>query len=352
MPGSFLEILLCVVILLISIRHRVIFESKLRVRNQRTFVVRCVAEFVSDVCTSPLPARRVDGRIEFLGRSKDGRFNNNKTATLQIPCGQCAECRLKRSREWAVRCMHESQMHAMNCFLTLTYSDDKLESPSLDYRHYSLFMKRLRKHFQGIRFSHFTCGEYGETNPQSGIVDGGLYRPHFHSILFGIDFPDKVPVRMLNESDLYKSEILDKLWGYGACRIGHVTFESCAYVARYAMKKVTGDRAKSHYTMIDEYGNCIERKPEFLHMSKRPAIGKRWFDKYGHHVYAHDSVIMRGKEMLPPRYYDKQLPDVVRGMVIDQRTIKSSSNRKDHTDERNNVRDVVVRASLDQFNRS
>ena len=99
------------------------------------------------MCTAPLPARRVNGQIEFLGRQKDGRFFNNATATLQIPCGQCVECRLKRSREWAVRCMHEASLHRDNCFLTLTYSDDKLRSPSLQYKDFQGFMKRLRSRF-------------------------------------------------------------------------------------------------------------------------------------------------------------------------------------------------------------
>ena len=43
--------------------------------------------------------------------------------SLQVPCGQCMACRLERARQWAVRCVHEAQMHKDNCFLTLTYRD-------------------------------------------------------------------------------------------------------------------------------------------------------------------------------------------------------------------------------------
>lgn len=303
------------------------------------------------MCTRPLPARRVNGQIEFLGRGPDERFYNNKAATLQIPCGQCAECRLKRSREWAVRCMHESSLHRDNCFITLTYSDEHLESPSLIYKHYADFMKRLRKKYPRDQMLYFVCGEYGETNPDSGVIDGGLYRPHFHAILFGFNFPDRVPVKMLGKADLYKSAILDKLWGKGACKIGDVTFESCSYVARYAMKKVNGDLAYKHYTCVLPDGEIIEREPEMLHMSKRPAIGRMWFEKFGRHAYAHDSVVARGVEMQPPRYYDKLLPDVVRSMVSDIRAEKGNLKRSDHTDARNNVRDDVVQAGLNQFKR-
>lgn len=107
------------------------------------------------MCTSPLPARRVGGQIEFLGRSASGRFFSSKAATLQIPCGQCAECRLKRSREWAVRCVHEASLHADNCFLTLTFRDDA-KAISLDYKaDFQPFMKRLRSRFPKDKVGFF-----------------------------------------------------------------------------------------------------------------------------------------------------------------------------------------------------
>ena len=303
------------------------------------------------MCTSPLPARRVGGQIEFLGRSKKGRFFSSKAATLQIPCGQCAECRLKRSREWAVRCMHEASLHDDNCFLTLTYSGDSMSSVSLEYSDFSAFMKRLRARYPLDRFSFFACGEYGETNPKTKVVDGGKYRAHFHALLFGFQFPDRVPCKLLGGADMFNSAILNATWGHGDCKIGDVTFESAAYVARYAMKKVTGDLAKAAYTIITEDGEMIERTPEMLVMSKRPAIGKRWFDKFGKHVYLRDKVIARGVEMQPPRYYDKLLPDAVRGMVSRERAAKGIGHLEDHTDDRNNVRDVVVQAGMSQFSR-
>ena len=303
------------------------------------------------MCTSPLPARRVNGQIEFLGRSEKGRFFSAAAATLQIPCGQCAECRLKRSREWAVRCMHEASLHKDNCFITLTYADGCPGSVSLDYIHFQLFMKRLRARFPKDKISFLVCGEYGETNPGTGEIDGGKYRAHFHALLFGFNFPDRVPCRMLDKSDLFRSALLDGLWRFGACKIGDVCFESASYVARYAMKKINGDLADSVYTIITSDGEMIRRKSEFLVMSKRPAIGLRWFEKFGKHVYAHDRVIARGKEMQPPRYYDKLLPDVVRQMVSDVRADKGAVHKADHTDARNNVRVVVVRAGLSTFKR-
>ena len=35
-------------------------------------------------------------------------------------------CRLERSRQWAVRCMHEASLYDFNSFVTLTYNDENL----------------------------------------------------------------------------------------------------------------------------------------------------------------------------------------------------------------------------------
>ena len=42
-------------------------------------------------------------------------------------------------------------------------------------------------------------------------------------------------------------------------------------------------------------------------MSRRPGIGKTWFEKYKEDVYPNDFVILRGKKCRPPKYYDKLL---------------------------------------------
>ena len=74
--------------------------------------------------------------------------------SVTISCGSCIGCRLERSRQWAVRCMHEAQLYRDNCFITLTYSDLHLpEDGSLHVKHFQDFMKRFRKKFgSGISF--------------------------------------------------------------------------------------------------------------------------------------------------------------------------------------------------------
>ena len=100
---------------------------------------------------------------------------------------------------------------------------------------------------------------------------------------------------------------MSEIWPYGFSLIGDVTFQSAAYVARYIMKKVTGDLAKDHYEYIDpDTGEIINLKPEYTTMSRRPGLGKGWFEKYKSDVYPDDFVILNGKKMKPPKYYDRQ----------------------------------------------
>lgn len=237
---------------------------------------------VSDVpCFHPLNGFRAPGGgISF--NPKTGYVDQ----AMAVPCGRCIGCKLERSRQWAVRLLHERTQHEFSCFITLTYADRYLpQGGTLVKAHFQSFMKRLRRQYPiPIRFFH--CGEYGEN----------LERPHYHAILFGIDFPDKTIWE--RDSKLYRSPTLDKLWGMGYCTIGAVTFESAAYVASYCVKKVSGPLAAAHYA---------GRLPEYVTMSRAGGIGSDWFLKYSSDVYPHDEVITQGRPAKPPRFYDKRL---------------------------------------------
>lgn len=259
---------------------------------------------------------------------------------LTLPCGQCIGCKLRRSVEWAMRCMHERQMHDDSCFVTLTYRPEDLPlQGQLVYRHFQLFMKRLRKQRGSVRF--FMAGEYG-----------GLYgRPHFHALLFGTDFLDRVPYkRMASGSWLYTSAVLDKLWGGGFSSVGDVTFESAAYVARYCTKKITGRAAESHYERVDESsGEIYQLEPEFAGMSLKPGIGETWYRKYMAEVLCRDAVIVNGVAVKPPRYYDRLLSTLnleEKEWIDFQRGLKARELGDDYTPDRLRVREQVARARL------
>lgn len=267
--------------------------------------------------------------------------------TIQVPCGQCVGCRLERSRQWAVRCVQEAQLHEENCFLTLTYSDKNIpEGGTLVKKHFQDFMKRLRRFMGKERISYFHCGEYGEKSR----------RPHYHALIFGMDFPDKKLYKDTHAGPLYVSAALERLWGWGFCTIGALTFESAAYCARYIMKKVTGDLAKSHYERVDpETGEITQLVPEYITMSLNPAIGKEWFKTFKGDVFPSDRVVVRGREMRPPRYYDKELKrddEEAHADIKKRREAEASKHHGNNTRKRLRVREIVKLAQISNLKRS
>lgn len=228
-----------------------------------------------------------------------------------IPCGHCIGCRLDYSLNWANRMLLELKYHESACFLTLTYDDFFLPVPRLLYNtegeviadNYSplckedlqKFFKRLRRRIDRSDNPHhimyYACGEYGS--------DRG--RPHYHVILFGYDFPDRKFHYRRNNFNHYISDELRQLWPYGLHDIGDVSFDTCAYTARYVTKKLLG---------ISKY-DLVDFVPEFSLMSRKPAIGKRYYEDHKEDIYKDSSnqeIIVSteaGSRIIrPPKYYD------------------------------------------------
>lgn len=314
----------------------------------------CAAVFGFDLmpCFKPLTAWRSK---EVNPSGKRGLVFNSKQAyqpddPLQIACGQCVGCRLERSRQWAVRCVHEAQMHERNAFITLTFNDESLESRerplSLDKSEFQKFMKRLRKRLGSRKIKYFHCGEYGS-------VYG---RPHYHACIFGHDFPDRELWTIRDDVRLYRSRVLEELWtdpktgrSLGFCSVGDVTFESAAYVARYCLKKITGDLALTHYAHIDyDTGEILyDRVPEYTTMSN--GIGKSWYNQFRDDVFPADEVIVRGVRSNVPKYYDKLLEkennyDI--DYIKEKRVGKALKNVDNNTPERLKVREFCQKEKI------
>lgn len=266
---------------------------------------------------------------------------------FEIPCGRCTGCRLEHSRQWAMRCMHEASLHESNAFITLTYADESLPSDgSLVKHHYQDFMKRFRARIAPRRIRFFACGEYGEQ----------FSRPHYHGCIFGYEFSDKQLFKESGETRLFVSPLLADLWRFGNHLIGDVTFESAAYVARYVVKKYSGYDSAEHYLRVDERtGEVVSVEPEFALMSRRPGIGRDWYDKFNAEVFPRDEVIVNGKAVRPPKYYDnlcKASSEAVYKEVKDQRADLAWMHRSDNTPERLAVRRKVREARTRNLIRS
>lgn len=266
---------------------------------------------------------------------------------LVLPCGRCIGCRLERSRQWALRCLHESKMHKVNSFLTVTYDSAHVpENYGLSVRDHQLFMARVRQEFRPNRFRFYMCGEYGE----------GGSRPHYHYVAFGLDFSDKRYLRKSGSGKLYTSEVLERLWGKGYCTIGDVTPQSIEYVTRYVLEKQIGEDADSRYNAIDfSTGEIIFRKSEFALMSRHPGIGGTFFDKFESDIFPHDHCIYKGKPVKPPRYYDlryAQKHETDFKELQSARELRAYGHRDDATPERLKVREQVTYSRLDQGKRN
>lgn len=288
---------------------------------------------ISEAVPAQFQHRVKHGAIIMNRKDKDYLVNVCKKSPdlfQQIPCGQCSACRLEYSRQWAIRCSLESMYYANCWFVTITYDDAhlprglKLDNETgeimsnsrgellhvLDDSDATKFLKRLRitaerngwRNGKDVRY--FYCGEYGEQ----------YKRPHFHFLFFGLDLPDVEPLYVKRKHRFFYSKTLEEIWGKGNVIIGELCFDSCAYVARYVMKKQKG---KSAEEMRDKIKTVIfngdkmtisDFRDEFCRMSRRPGIGKKYFDEHKDNMYLSDSLYVQCSKGLqkvkPCRYYD------------------------------------------------
>lgn len=247
---------------------------------------------------------------------------------IPLPCGRCIGCRLQYSRVWADRCMAEASLYEHNVFLTLTYNDNNLppcnfmdngeKSPvhPLVKRDLQLFIKRLRKKLSDQRIRYFACGEY---SPK--------LRPHYHLILFNCKLDDlKLLYRNDSEFKYYTSESVSDCWKYGYHIIANVNWHTCAYTARYIMKKQKGDGRE----VYEKYNY----PPEFTIMSRKPGIGADYFKEHAIDIY-YDGAFLPTENgnmrIYPNKYYDylfdMEYPDASYVLTEDRKRIIETNNR-------------------------
>ena len=243
------------------------------------------------MCVSPLTGwwssdLTVNGKRTIVFNPKKALDLDQK---IQVPCGHCIQCRLDHAKMWALRCWHESLKYPFSSFVTLTYDDDHLKSPSLIKEDFVLFMKRLRKKYgNGIKYFH--CGEYGSLN----------FRPHHHIILFGFIFPDQTFNLFSSSGHMrYNSDSLNRLWSFGLTDIGLFEPACAAYVARYTDKK----QELSTQWFLDR-----DLVPPYLSMSK--GIGLDTFNQNsGIYLNQRFCVDSQGHKLALPRYYKSKFTD-------------------------------------------
>lgn len=261
------------------------------------------------MCVSPMYGRWLpkEGKYKILSEPWTGSpFYHPRD--IMIPCGGCIECRLAKSRHWADRMMLELDHSKTAIFATLTYAPDCVhlamfddnDEPifTLDKRDVQLWLKRLRRHFEPREIRFYLSGEYGDKTQ----------RPHYHAILYGLslaDFPDSLSISK-NEfgQTIYFSPLFSSIWGLGNCTIANVSWQTCAYVARYTMKKLTGGLAD-----VYAFRNQL---PPFALMSRKPGIAGYYPIEHPDcmeksYLYVRDDfgVSPRNKLRVPKYIFDK-----------------------------------------------
>lgn len=233
------------------------------------------------------------------------------TDYIEIPCGKCESCRLTYSKEWMQRCMLEQRAWKYNEMLTLTYDEEHVpktqgtdlttgvvdEVNTLRKKDVQDFMKRLRKywstHYNEDNIRFFMCGEYGEK----------YGRPHYHMLMFNFNVRDKKFYKKSQKGfDMFHSQIIEDIWGKGHIELNAISPESCAYVARYVLKKQKGKNSKEYYEIqgkVPEYTNC----------SRMPGIGYYYYQDNKEKIYEYDKINLvnnKGLQTLKPaKYYDR-----------------------------------------------
>lgn len=189
----------------------------------------------------------------------------------------------------------------------------------------------------GIRY--FMCGEYGQDQEllKQGIDKIG--RPHYHALLFNYSPMDQATSALVenvgtedeafekqkitNKYGLvgrvensktgepqYLSSIIQESWNKGRTRVSSMSFESAAYVARYTTKKIdkgiTLEQEQAfveHYSKYDEEsGSVYLVEPEYGDASRRPGIGRIWYDRYKQDLRK-GYITVNGNKLPIPKYY-------------------------------------------------
>lgn len=267
------------------------------------------------------------------------KFHETKHAKreLTLPCGQCIGCRIAKNDAWATRCVHEAKMHrADTCAFTTATFDEEHYQVSLDYkRDVQPWLKRLRERVKAP-FRFYAAGEYGE-------ISG---RAHYHILFFGLELQDKVKWT----DQLWASKTLTETWRNGQVLSGELNYQTARYASKYTIALRTGDVADSHYLRIDQRtGEWTRVTPEHAHMSRKPGLGRNWFNNYWRDVYvARDGIVAPGGRVSrPPSYYDSLLAQVNPELADEKalmRYIESERYLKDSTPERLKVRETIALA--------
>lgn len=184
-------------------------------------------------CTSQLQAKSKSGVV------------------VNIPCGMCTACRIKKRSSWVLRNYLEASTSISQSFWTLTFDQNNLPDIDTLKLNFRRFLERLR----------YREGQAGNQMPirYFGCVDfgGSFGRPHLHLMLYNLMATYREPPAYNRGLPRPRQHI--DLWPHGSVDIAEYNTATLNYVTDYVLPQ-----GKEHY----ETG----LKP-FRVSTRNPAIG-------------------------------------------------------------------------------
>lgn len=183
---------------------------------------------------------------------------DTRVSEIEIPCGNCIECRQAKAREWQARLSEEIKEWKFKYFVTLTFSPEGLQQICLKKRipecnaaaAFALrhCLERYRKDHK-VSLRHWCVTELGHENTE---------RIHLHGLLMA-DSPLEFKELERKENGIIAEW---KYWKYGIIFVGDfVNQMSVNYMVKY-MEKIDND----HKGFIGQ-------------VLASPGIGRKWVEK-------------------------------------------------------------------------
>lgn len=146
---------------------------------------------------------------------------------IEIPCGECKECKKKRKEMWRLRIENELLDSKSAIFFTGTFSDEAIENIKKQYgveeendiatKANRLFLERLRKKYD-IKLTHWCITELGSKKG----------RIHIHGIFFIKE----------NQDIKYIKDKIKREWNFGWSYLGYVDQgKTINYITKYMLKE-------------------------------------------------------------------------------------------------------------------
>lgn len=235
-----------------------------------------------------VPEAPIIGTIDVQGIEVP--IHDTRVLQIEVPCGNCEECRKGKARQWQIRLGEEIKEWKYKYFITLTFSPKELEelckktrlkecNAVMGYavRH---MLERYRKD-KKTSLKHWIITELGHENTE---------RIHGHGLLMSND-----PLEFIksNKENFYTW----KYWKYGLVYVGqYVNMQTINYIVKY-INKIDTD----HKGFVGE-------------ILCSPGIGKSYIDKLnntGYYYRPHKTIdyytLPNGTKVKQPKYYKNKL---------------------------------------------